>query len=278
MSRLSTYTPEYQLEMNVQEITDGALIRAFVSEGDQSAFDTLLRRYYQKMHSRIARKIREDDTAHDLCQTLWMRVLSNLQNYEDDQKFDHYLNTIASNLIKDHWRGDRSSQEASLVDEDGEDLGEFLMDSATQGQSDEESRLMHREAIEALIHHVIPSLSCEQRLVYLLRHESEFWDNKQPFEWQHLAELNGITVNEAGELFEETRDQLVRQGNGGEQVSLSCESNLVFLLWTQARRLNKNTKLTEQYFADLLNMPLNTFKTRYRASVKAIAEGMEKWR
>ena len=265
--------------MSLQELSDSALIRDFIDGGNQSAFDTLLRRHYQRLHGRIASKIRDEDVAHDLCQTLWMRVLSNLAEYKDDQKFEHYLNTIASNLMKDHWRGDRSGQEVSLHDEEGEDASDQLFSSGENaGNIDEERKLISREAIDTLINKVIPSLSCEQRLVYLLRHESEFWDEKQPFHWQHLAELNGLDPEEAARIFEDVRNKLVRFGNGGGQaVELSCEENLVFLLWTQAHRMDKSARLTEQYFADLLNMPLNTFKTRYRASVKAIGEGMAEW-
>ena len=261
--------------MNLQSLTDGELIREFVDARNQHAFDTLLRRHYQRLFRRFAAKLRDDDQAHDLCQTLWMRVLGHLPEYRDDQKFENYLNTIASNLLKDHWRGDRSSEEVSLFDEEGADASEYgAFEAVGQDFIDEERKALGREAMENLVHHVIPALPCEQRLVYLLRHESEYWDQGQPLEWQHLAELNGIEVETAGEIFRETRDKLLQLANGKlESVEIGCLENLVFLLWTQARRSDKRVKLTEQYFADLLNIPVNTFKTRYRASIKALAEG-----
>ena len=266
--------------MNLQSLTDGELIGEFLEAKNERAFDTLLRRHYQRLFRRFCSKLRDDDKAHDLCQTLWMRVLANLSDYRDDQKFEHYLNTIASNLIKDHWRGDRSGDEVSLFDEEGADIGEYGGYEQEGGSEiDEERRFLSRQAIDTLIHQVIPELPCDQRLVYLLRHESEFWDSKQPFEWQHLAELNGLAVEEAGEIFQRVRDKLIQNSHGEKaQLDLDCIESLVFLLWTQAQRLDKSVKHTEQYFADLLNIPVNTFKTRYRASVKALGEGMEKWR
>ena len=265
--------------MNLQSLTDGELISEFVGARNQHAFDTLLRRHYQRLFRRFSARLRDDDQAHDLCQTLWMRVLSHLPDYRDDQKFENYLNTIASNLLKDHWRGDRSGDEVSLFDEEGADATEYgAFEARDTDQVDEERRAISREAIDALVHQVIPSLPCEQRLVYLLRHESEFWDQAQPLEWQHLAEMNGLDVDTAWQLFRDARDKIVQYANGKlEEVEMNCLENLVFLLWTQAHRADKREKLTEQYFADLLNIPVNTFKTRYRASIKALGEGMEKW-
>lgn len=280
MSVLTRFTLNTAFPMNLQSLTDGELIDEFLTAKNERAFDTLLRRHYQRLYRRFCSKLRDEEKAHDLCQTLWMRVLSNLSEYRDDQKFEHYLNTIATNLVKDHWRGDRSGEELSLYDEEGVDISESGGYEQVNGpELDEERRYVSRQAVDTLIHEVIPGLPCDQRLVYLLRHESEFWDSKQPFEWQHLAELNGLSVEEASEIFQDVRDRLLRNINGSEpKTELDCLENLVFLLWTQAQRLDKSVKHTEQYFADLLNISVNTFKTRYRASVKALGEGMDKWR
>jgi RNA polymerase sigma-70 factor (ECF subfamily) len=280
MSILTKYCPEHVLFMSLEPLSDGELIREFVDASNERAFDTLLRRHYQRLHRRLSAKLRDEDKAHDLCQTLWMRVLNNLAEYKDDQKFEHYLNTIASNLLKDHWRSNRSDSEVSLFDEEGADASEYGgFDQLADPGIDEERQYINRSAINTLINKVIPALPCEQRLIYLLRHESEFWDGKQPLQWQHLAEMNDLDVEQASELFQSVRDKLVKAGNGGaDKPELDCMENLVFLLWTQSHRVDKRSKLTEQYFADLLNLPVNTFKTRYRASVKALGEGMEKWR
>jgi len=280
MSLLQQYRIETTLPMSLQSLSDGELIKEFVDNRNERAFDTLLRRHYQRLYKRFLGKIRNEATAHDLSQTLWMRVLSHLTDYRDDQKFEHYLNTIASNLIKDHWRGDRSGAEISLYEEGEDDVGEAAaIDQVAGSEIDEERHFINREAINALVHDVIPGLPCDQRLVYLLRHEAELWDDGQPFEWQHLAELNGMDVDEVSTLFTAARDKLVQNMNGTKKHEpLDCIENLVFLMWTQTSRVDKKSRLTEQYFSDLLNIPVNTFKTRYRASVKALGEGMQQWR
>ena len=202
MSILTKYLPETEFHMSLQTLSDGELIREFTESQNDKAFDTLLRRHYQQIHRRLTGKLRDEDKAHDLCQTLWMRVLNNLPDYKDDQKFEHYLNTIASNLLKDHWRGDRSGSEVSLYDEEGADASEYgAFDEAQGHRHSEQSQYENRQAIDRLITQVIPSLPCDQRLVYLLRHESEFWDGKQPMQWQHIAEMNDMEVDHASEIF-----------------------------------------------------------------------------
>ncbi len=266
--------------MQFESLTDGELIAVFLDEREERAFDTLLRRHYQRLYKRFNARLRDADKAHDLCQTLWMRVLTNLPKYKDGNKFEHYLNTIASNLLKDHWRGDKSSLEASLYDDEGVDITAYTeVDTAAQNTIDPERQFINKQAVDTLVGTLIPALPCDQRLVYLLRHESEYWDDQQPLQWQHLAELNALEVDEACRIFQQARDKLVKGNHvGSDAEDLDCLENLIFLLWTQSQRVDKKQKLTEQYFADLLDMPVNSFKTKYRASMKVLGEGMEKWR
>lgn len=262
----------------LSEQPDGALISLFINDKREDAFDTLFRRYYNKLYRRFSAKTNDDFLAHDLCQKLWMRVLRSLPKYQDNDKFEHYLNTIASNLLRDEWRGKSNKKEVSTQDE----TGEYLLDQEILSLNDNTSigrNLESRQAVDELIHHLIPSLPCHQRLVFLLRHESEYWDDKQPLQWQHVAELNNVGLSKAYQLFESSRDKLIINTTHEDiRESLSCEEKAVFLLWTQAQRPDKSKKYTEAYFANLLNISVNTFKTRYRASIKVLSKGLEKWK
>ena len=259
-------------------LSDGALIALFVNEKREDAFDALLRRHYKSCYQRFYSKVNDDQLANDLCQKLWMRVLANLGDYRDSNKFEHYLNTIISNLLKDEWRSRSNKPEVSIEDE----KVEFLVDQKNTIYSTNDSlddQMNYKHAVDEMINNLIPSLPCDQRLVFLLRHESEYWDDKQPLQWQHVAELNNIDISSAYQLFEAGRDKLViNTTHQQETQGLSCEEQIVFLLWTQAQRPDKSKKYTEQYFANLLNMPVNTFKTKYRASIKTLSSGLENWK
>ena len=265
--------------MSLENKTDSELIHVFLEEKNKKAFDVLLRRHYQRLYLRFIRRINDEAKAHDLCQTLWLRVLQHLPSYQDKAKFEHYLNTIASNLLKDHWRAQSSSPEQQIGN-DQDDLDfESSIDLIRDGsEKSEEEGYVQREAVHQLVNEFIPDLPCDQRLVYLLRHESEFWDGQKPLQWQHLAELNGMEAEEVCAIFESVRDRLIKSTHDDTPVVLTCIEKLIFLVWTQSQRVDKKKRYTESYYAELLDMPVNSFKTKYRASVKSLAQRMSHWR
>jgi len=255
------------------EPSDAQLIRDYVDNASASAFETLVRRHYNTVHKRLLSITRNHADADDLSQKLWLRVLEHLPKYQDKQKFPHFLNTIATNLVKDEWRKVGTRNQSSLdemMEKNADSTGNLmLIDEADITQT-----LGNRSEITHLIKVLIPKLAIKLRAVFLLRHESEYWDGKQPFQWQHLAELNSIEIGEAVDRFINTRDSLLTSSG----TELDDESRLIFLTWTQAQRLDKSSKQTETYLAKLLGIPVNTFKTRYRSALAELSIGLEQWR
>jgi len=249
------------------EDSDSELIRRFVKDRSQSAFESLVRRHYNQIHSRLLRLTQNSADADDLSQKLWMKVLEHLPKYNDQHKFPNFLNTIATNLLKDEWRKSGTRKQSSLDEilESGTDGNALMLD-----ELDVPEQISNRTEIEYLTRVLIPGLTVKLRAVFLLRHESEYWDGKQPFQWQHLGELNQITAEEAGERFIRARDALAT-----DKAEVSEEDFLIFLTWTQAQRLDKSKNQTETYLAALLNIPLNTFKTRYRAALSELSGGLD---
>lgn len=265
--------PEHNPAEQSQEASDAQLIRDYVDKQSSKAFETLVRRHYNTVNKRLLSITHNHADADDLSQKLWLRVLEHLPSYQDKQKFPHFLNTIATNLVKDEWRKTGVRNQSSLdemMENNADATGSLmLMDDADIAQT-----LGDRSEITHLIKVLIPKLATKLRAVFLLRHESEYWDGKQPFQWQHLAELNNIEITEAVSRFIHTRDTLLRE----TAVELEDDNRLIFLTWTQAQRIDKSTKQTEAYLAKLLGIPVNTFKTRYRAALAELSEGLEKWR
>ncbi len=261
---------------DAHEATDAELIHDFVSNASNAAFETLVRRHYNIVHRRLLSITQNHADADDLAQKLWLRVLEHLPNYQDKQKFPHFLNTIATNLVKDEWRKSSVRNNSSLdemMEKSHKDTdGNIMM----VDDADVADTLANRSEITHLVTVLIPKLTTKLRAVFLLRHESEYWDGKQPFQWQHLGELNSMSADQAYERFVTTRDSLVTGSQ--EHSTLSEENRLIFLTWTQAQRLQKANKQTETYLASLLNIPVNTFKTRYRAALKELSQGLERWK
>jgi len=262
----------------LKDITDGELIRRYTVDGDQSAFETLLRRHHDRVFWRFLKRCGNRADAEDLTQQLWVRVVDNLKNYKDEDKFGQFLATIGTNLLNDHWRR-KGVRSAAFVDWNDDEDDVPQLDPAS-GEGSAEDQVIRGEAINHLVSNLIPSLPAEQRMIYLLRHESEHWEESSRLEWSHLAELNGVSVDEAWGQFESARQSLMSKVTGADDEPDDPDTDelLMFLVWTQAQRPNKEKKFTEGYFADLLGVPVNTLKTRYRAASKSLAEGLELWR
>lgn len=255
------------------ELSDNQLIQRYIQQKDTRAFEALVRRHYDIVHRRLLTHTKNPAQADDLAQDLWIRVLDYLPNYQDNDKFSHFLNTIATNLLRDMWRKSGVRDELSLdkLEEDGQldaqGNVEILRDSVT-------AQYAASAELEYLTKQLIPQLPAQLRMVFLLKHEAEYWDDKQPFRWQHLADLNNMDLETVWQHFQSARDKLVQNHNGVNKTELSAEELQIFLVWTQAQRASKSGKYTEQYFADLLNIPVNTFKTHYRKAVQFLNEKM----
>jgi len=254
-----------------EEHSDSELIEIFRKAGDDRAFETLVRRHYRSIQRRFSFKTGNDADADDLTQQLWIRVVENIDRYDDSGRFPHYVSTIATNMLTDYWRkkGFRGQYDAEWPeDDDAVDRRNAAQSSAAD--NDEQSE--REEAIRQLVTRFIPELPVEQRTVYLLRHESEHWETKEPMSWQHLAQLCGMDLDTAWSRFDSARRSLL----DSERDSLKdSEEACVFFVWTQAQRPGKHYTFEDKDFSQMLDVPVSTLKSRYRAAVKQLAEKLK---
>jgi len=258
-----------------KEWSDGDLIKNFVHKGDNKAFEALMRRHYDMSYKRFLKHCRDPHIAEDLTQSLWENQVKNLKNYQDQGKYPNFLMNCISNLLIDHWR--RKGVKDRVIEHKYDDSND-LIESALDNRSDTLQSNELQQQINYLTNKLIPALPCDQRLVFLLKHESEYWEDKQRLEWQHLAQLNNIDAESAWQNFEQYRNSMLAKTNGADvDVCPSCENNLLFLVWTQAQRHSKNQDYTWQYFSKILNLSENTLKTRYRAALKSLAKSLSEF-
>lgn len=258
-----------------ESLDDSELICRYRDHADNNAFEALVRRHYASVLARFIKRTGSRDDAEDLSQLLWIRVVENIDSYDDSGRFPQYLSTIATNLLKDHWRkrGVRGAVDVDWPDDEDRGADQDIRFAASKDSVDD--TLVTQEAIDHMVSVLIPGLPCEQRTIYLLRHESEHWEEKQRLEWTHLAQLNGVDVDTAWKRFESARHKLLT--NSPDAVRDS-EEGCVFMVWTQAQRPSKHYKYTDQDLSALLGVDVNTLKTRYRTAKRQLADGLRTWR
>lgn len=247
-------------------ITDGELIAAYKAHHDQAAAKALVERHYDFVFRRLRSKLSVQD-AEDCTQLLWTRFFNNIDNYKDENKFDHYLSAAVTNVLKEHWRNTSTSAKyiAPAGSGSADDESANAIEQQPDGNISVEDAVINSEMINYLVNRLIPGLPAEQRLLWLLHHEAEFWDPEQPLSWDTLAQLNGINTEIAWERFESTRNNMLASTYRGTAIDIDPEYLLVYLVWTQAQRPDKKARFTMNYFSTLLDEPENTLKTRYRA-------------
>ena len=265
----------------LNEKSDGELIANYKDTGNQTAIRTLVERHYDRVYRRFTREVRNEADASDLSQKLWLQVTRNLETYKDEGKFPQFLSTIATNLLNDHWRSTGTRSKYFVESEDMDDVLDLESDSV-----DPERAMASDQLVTRLVTELIPALPAEQRMAWLLRHESEYWEPGQRFEWNHLAELNGISTEQAWMTFDSARHRYlgsvaavvdtdeVGTDHSPDATGITPEEQVIFMIWTQANRPTKNQSFSWDYFANLLNVPVNTMKTRYRAAQQSLAANL----
>ena len=90
-------------------------IVAWAQEGHELAFRELVRRYQRPVFSLIYRMVRDRETAEDLAQETFIKVLNAIDSYRPEHKFSSWIFKIANNAAIDHLR----RREPDLLSLDG---------------------------------------------------------------------------------------------------------------------------------------------------------------
>lgn len=117
-------------------MVDGYYIRR-AQNGDRRALDKFIRRHYDEIYAYCFHRVQDQQTAEDLCQETFIRMLEHIGEYRHYGKALNYLYVIAGNLCRDHYK----KKKPELYDEAPESL--MQTDS-------EEEKLLLRTLVEGL--------------------------------------------------------------------------------------------------------------------------------
>lgn len=169
-------------DKSYSHFTDSQLLHEFRC-GDSHAFEALIQRYRKPLFSYLYRMTGNYDTAEDIFQDTFLKLLNNLSKYTEQGKFGNWLFGIAHNLIVDHARKNNKFRSTSLEDE-SIGFSEIEMNS----NSDMPDVLTEAKEINEIILEGVLKLSFEQRQVFVLREHSEM-----PF--REIAEMLDRPLN-----------------------------------------------------------------------------------
>ncbi|MGB5510702.1 MAG: RNA polymerase sigma factor [Woeseiaceae bacterium] len=139
---------------------DGALMLRY-KDGDVAAFETLYRRHNDALYRYLLRLCRHRESAEDIFQEVWGKIIKSRDNYRVTAKFTTFLYRVAHNCFIDHLRRNKRHANGLELDVDQHAGNEAQPDMDTE-------RLLAKERLaRALL-----DLPDEQRDVFLLHEEA----------------------------------------------------------------------------------------------------------
>src|SRR3954464_12133143 len=152
------------------DISDQQVV-VFAQEGREDAYRELIKRYERPVFSLIYRMVRDKETAEDIAQETFIKVLNNLDRYSPEFKFSSWLFKIANNLTIDHLRR-RRIDTISIEGAPDAVTSESARATSIAVVSGNESPLEELESKElgTAIERAIGKLRPEYRACIMLRH------------------------------------------------------------------------------------------------------------
>ncbi len=174
----------------LREEADEALMLLY-QKGEVRAFEVLLTRHRRPVFNFLLRSVGSRETAEDMLQETFLRVIKGANNYKRQAKFTTWLYTIARNLCVDHSRRQKHRKTTSLdqpiASGPDDNSSRTVLDNVAASDMNAARTAINRQ-LHTSIHHAINALPDEQREVFLLR---EF----QSLPFSEIGEIVGATEN-----------------------------------------------------------------------------------
>jgi len=139
---------------------DSALMLRYC-DGDVAAFEALYRRHKDAVFRYLLRLCQHRDTAEDVFQDVWGKIVKARDSYRPTAKFSTFLYRVAHNCFIDHIRRNKRHTQTAAVEPDSQPDPADLPEVETE-------RSLARRRLEA----ALQELPEEQRDVFLLSEEA----------------------------------------------------------------------------------------------------------
>jgi RNA polymerase sigma-70 factor, ECF subfamily len=146
----------------IERLTDEALMLRF-GEGETEAFEELLTRYEKRVLCFIRRYVGNEETAADLMQETFIRVIRAASRYKPTAAFSTWILRIARNLCTDYARKMKPHKHQIPFEDNAQQ-----QPSQISGQSATDGPTLNHE-IRTKLEHAVDGLPSKQREVFVLR-------------------------------------------------------------------------------------------------------------
>lgn len=167
------------------KLTDDQLVAAY-AQGDNQAFDILLKRHQSKVFSYIYSVVKNRDVADDIFQETFVKAITTIKQgrYAESGRFAAWISRIAHNLVIDYYRQEKSENTLSADDEDIDVLNRKELSEINIED------VMVNEQIHCDVRRIIEALPENQREVLVMRYYKDM-------SFKEIAEATKVSINTA---------------------------------------------------------------------------------
>jgi len=164
--------------------SDQILVRSYLN-GDETAFEVLIRKHKDKVFAFILSKIKNYNIAHDVFQDTFIKVINSLKmgKYNEEGKFIPWVMRIAHNLVIDYFR--RQKKIRSIAPNEDFDIFDIISDKEDNAEDE-----MIKSQIHTDVRKLIEKLPEDQREVLKMRYYKDL-------SFKEISEITNVSINTA---------------------------------------------------------------------------------
>jgi RNA polymerase sigma-70 factor, ECF subfamily len=167
------------------------------ADGDQAAWDIIVRTYWRKVFNVAYRFVGTYDEAEDLAQDIFLKVFRSLGTFDRRANFQTWLISVSRNLCIDRYRSGRRDREIFAREIDASTVPAESAGPSAQARIETQDRI-------GLLREALRTLSPTLRSAVLLRDIHEL-------SYQEIAERLGIAEGTVKSRINRGRAELARQ-------------------------------------------------------------------
>jgi RNA polymerase sigma-70 factor (ECF subfamily) len=166
-----TYTQKtttFYTDSELEQIDEDALVNQF-QNGNTEAFNPLVLKYQKKIYNLMYQRVRDQETAKDLCQEVFLKAFNALPNFKGGSAFYSWIYRIAINCSIDFQR-QRNRDKVLTFEELPFEADEVLRMTDSHPSPEQ---LLDEKELGIIIRKAVRKLPPGQRRVFNLRYRRE---------------------------------------------------------------------------------------------------------
>jgi RNA polymerase sigma-70 factor, ECF subfamily len=165
--------------------------------GDQSAWETIVRLYWRRVFNIAYKFVGKHDQAEDLTQDVFLKLFKSLDTFDRRANFQTWLISVSRNLCIDHYRSVRKERETMNRDVDPADLSPVSTTRSPHAELEQRDRV---ELLRLALGKLAPTL----RTAVMLR-------DIQELSYQEIADRLRLPEGTVKSRINRGRTELARQ-------------------------------------------------------------------